>query len=66
MAVGHNGESSYITIEELIQRIDAQCGGMGDQNPNKVLLRQCKVTIIYLADKIPAEAVVTRGSIVAP
>ncbi len=60
-----NGQD-VLTVEELLQRIDAACDGMGNRNPNKTLLRQCRVAIAYLASRMPDESVVTRSGIILP
>lgn len=50
---GH--DNSTITIEELLQRIDGACGTMSQSHPNRTLLEQCKVAIVYLAQRVPDE-----------
>lgn len=62
----NNGQDETITVAELLQRIDATCDGMGDRNPHKVLLRQCRVAIVYLAERMPDETIVTRSGIILP
>ena len=51
----HSTEQQYITIEELIRRVDASIDGMASSNPNRILLQQCRVAIVYLADRVPDE-----------
>lgn len=63
---GNGKDNGMITIAELIHRIDAAHDGMGDRNPHKHLLAQCRVAIAYLANKMPDESVVTRGGIILP
>ena len=55
-----------ITIQELLARIDGARGGMGAANPHRVLLEQCRVAIVYLAQRIPDEALTQRESLVVP
>ena len=55
---GANGQpraDQEITIEELLQRIDAACGGLSAHHPGRLLLQQCRVAIVYLAERIPDE-----------
>jgi len=59
-------ESGFTTVQELLQRLEAARDGMGERNPNRILLEQCRVAIIYLASRMPDEAVVTRGGIILP
>jgi hypothetical protein len=63
--VSDNGQGT-VTIAELLQRIDATVGGMGEQNPNRVLLQQCRVAIVYLASRMPDESIITRSGIILP
>ncbi len=58
--------SSQITVEELLQRIEAACLGMARTNPNRHLLEQCHVAIAYLVDKVPDEALRKRSPIIMP
>lgn len=67
MGANGNGDSrDEITIEELLQRIDGAAGGMSAANPNRQLLEQCKVAIIYLAGKVPDEQLRYRSPIIMP
>lgn len=61
-----NGDDGHITIKELLERIDATASGMSSRNPNRVLLVQCRVAIVYLASRMPDESVVTRSGIILP
>jgi hypothetical protein len=55
-----------ITVNELLQRIDAAMAGMGSRNPNGLLFAQCKVAIINLASRVPDEEVRTRSGLIIP
>lgn len=57
-------DAQWITVEELLQRIDAACDGMGAANPHKVLFKQCKEAITYLVVRVPDESL--RTQIVRP
>ena len=61
-----NGESGYITIQELLQRIDAACDGIGQRNPNRLLFQQCKVAIIHMSRQVPQGEVMSKGGILLP
>lgn len=56
---GGNGtghvEDHHISIQELINRINTSCDGMSPHNPHRVLFQQCRVAIIYLAQRVPDE-----------
>ena len=62
---GNGGDAKEITIEELLQRIDGATGGMSASNPNRLILEQCRVAIVYLAQRVPDERL-THGRIIAP
>lgn len=59
------GAAQEITIEELLARIDGATGGMSAHHPNRLLLEQCRVAIIYLAERIPDDRL-KYGRIVQP
>ena len=64
---GRNGDTDqHITIEELLQRIEAACEGMSKHNPNRLLLLQCRVAILYLARRVPDAALQQRSGLVLP
>ena len=65
-ASGNGNSNGYITIQELLERIDSAKSGMGTQNPNRHLLEQCKVAITYLSNMVPAGEVRTKGGIILP
>lgn len=52
---GNGHDDGLITIEELLARIDGAAGGMGHAHPNRILLEQCRVAILYLAQRVPDE-----------
>jgi hypothetical protein len=62
----NGGADQYITIEELLQRIEAACDGMSEHHPNKVLLLQCRVAILFLAQRVPDAALQQRSGLVLP
>ena len=55
-----------ISIEELIQRITNAQDGMGANNPNRILLEQCRVAIIYLAERVPQQMLKQRSGLILP
>lgn len=61
-----NGEDQYITIQELLQRIDAACDGMSERNPNRLLFQQCRVAIVHMSRQMPDREVKSRGGIILP
>lgn len=67
MSAGNgNGADSFITIQELLERIDAACDGLSERHPNKLLFQQCKVAIIHMSRQMPDREVMSRGGIVLP
>lgn len=46
---------AQVTVEELLQRIDASRERMSARNPNRDLLLQCRVAIAWLAARVPEE-----------
>jgi hypothetical protein len=66
MNAGNGEVERHITIEELLQRIEAACDGMSEHNPNRLLLQQCRVAIIYLAQRVPDAALQQRSGLVLP
>lgn len=66
MSANNGSGDGHITIKELLERIDATSSGMSTANPNRVLLVQCRVAIVYLASRMPDESVVTRSGIILP
>jgi hypothetical protein len=54
------------TIREVLERIDAAVAGMSERNPNRILLAQCRVAIVFLAQRVPDQALVTRSGIILP
>lgn len=52
-AARNGGAAQYITVKELLERIDATCSGMGESNPHRVLFQQCAVAIRFLANQVP-------------
>ena len=54
---GHarDADRQYITIEELVRRVDASIDGMAASNPHRILFQQCRVAIVYLAERVPDE-----------
>lgn len=64
---GQNGsDGQMVTVEEILERVDAAVDGMGERNPNRLLLLQCRAAIAYLASRMPDESVITRGGIILP
>ena len=66
MSTSNGDGNGYVTIQELLQRIDAAKSGMGERNPNRHLLEQCKVAITYLSNMVPAGEVRSKGGIILP
>lgn len=60
------GDKEYITIGELIARIDAAVLGMSARNPNRLLMVQCKVAIEHLSRQVPQGETMSRGGIILP
>ena len=58
------GNEKEITIEELLQQVAAAQLQFGDDHPMRVLLEQCRVAIIFLAQRVPQGALQTRGGLV--
>lgn len=42
-----------ISIEELLQKIEAARDSFATKNANRILLEQCRVAIIWLAQRVP-------------
>lgn len=52
---GNGHDNGLITIEDLLLRIDGAARGMSRENPNRLVLEQCRVAIVYLAQRVPDE-----------
>lgn len=66
MSTGNGEADRYITIEELLQRIDCACSGMSEHNQNRLLLQQCRVAIISLAQRVPDGSLQHSSGLVLP
>jgi hypothetical protein len=55
------------TLQDVFDRIDTACAGMGAHNPNRVLLLQCKAALVALAQQLPNDGLTrTKGGIILP
>ena len=53
----NDGNGSSITIQELLRQIDDRRQTLSAHHPTRLLLEQCKVAIVYLAQRVPDAAV---------
>ena len=55
-----------VTVQEVLQQIDAQMARLGTHRDSRRVLWQCRVAIVSLAARLPDEPVRTLAGIILP
>lgn len=62
----NNGGDAYVSIQELCEAVDDAVQQMSVRNPHRRLFEQCKVAIVYLAQRMPDAPAISKGGIILP